>query len=78
MHWVLEAEFDNKRKETFRTAVNVWNEFYKGGDHFKIRLPEKFEKETITIPHQEGCQRRPHDSDSEDEEESDDDSALGP
>ena len=74
------AAFDNERRETFRRAVNVWNELYKnnGVVHFKIRLPEKFEKETITIPHQEGCQRRPHDSDSEDEEESDDDIALGP
>jgi len=74
---LTKAAFENKRTETFRTAVSVWNEIYKTAKQFKIRLPEKFEKETITIPHQEGCQRRPNDSDSEDEEESDDDIALG-
>ena len=73
---LTKAAFENQRTETFRTAVIVWNELYKSGAQFKIRLPEKFEKETITIPHQEGCQRRPNGSDSEDEEESDDDIAL--
>ena len=34
--------FHEARRETFVTAVNVWNALYKG-DRFMIRLPAKFD-----------------------------------
>ena len=35
------------------TATTVWKALDKG-DRFRIRLPGKFEKESITIPSQDG------------------------
>ena len=37
-----EKAFHAARRETFATAVNVWNALYKG-DRFMIRLPAKFD-----------------------------------
>ena len=34
--------FHEARRETFATAVNIWNALYKG-DRFMIRLPAEFD-----------------------------------
>ena len=47
------AAFDEARCETIMTATTVWNALDKS-DRFRIRLPAKFEKESITIPSQDG------------------------
>ena len=46
------AEYDEKRRETFLTAVTTWNQLDKG-NRLKIRLPATLDTEVVNIPTQQ-------------------------